>query len=187
MKEVLHRILVLFRKRKIAALLPNIGKDYTFGKRNTIIGGKNIFIGDCFSGNDELRIEAITCNQNETCSPEIRIGNNVSVGMYCHIACINRVIIQDGVLIGSKVLITDHMHGNIGEEMEKKPVDRRLFSKGSVIIEENVWIGDGVCVMPNVKIGKNSIIGANAVVTKNIPSNSVAVGIPAKVIRKISK
>lgn len=45
---------------------------------------------------------------------------------------------------------------------------RPLFSKGEVIIEDNVWIGEGVAVMPNVTIGKNSIIGANSVVTKSI-------------------
>ncbi|OHB58918.1 MAG: hypothetical protein A2Y12_17715 [Planctomycetes bacterium GWF2_42_9] len=59
-----------------------------------------------------------------------------------------------------------------------------LVNPGTVQIEDEVWLGEGVCVMPNVTIGKHSVIGSNAVVTKNIPPYSVAVGIPAKVIRQ---
>jgi acetyltransferase-like isoleucine patch superfamily enzyme len=54
-----------------------------------------------------------------------------------------------------------------------------------VIIEDNVWIGEGVAIMPNVTIGANSIIGANSVVTKDIPKNSVVAGNPASVIKNI--
>ena len=62
---------------------------------------------------------------------------------------------------------------------------RRLHSKGPIIIEDNVWIGENACILENVRIGKCSIIGANAVVTHDIPPYSVAVGVPAKVIKTI--
>ena len=65
------------------------------------------------------------------------------------------------------------------------PSLRKLYSKGPVIIEDNVWIGEGVAILPNVIIGENSIIGANAVVTKDIPRNSVVGGNPAKIIRTL--
>ncbi|MFK2395474.1 DapH/DapD/GlmU-related protein [Bacteroides fragilis] len=52
------------------------------------------------------------------------------------------------------------------------------------MIKKNAWLGEGVAVMPGVTIGENSVIGANAVVTKDIPDNSIAVGIPAKVIKQ---
>ena len=55
------------------------------------------------------------------------------------------------------------------------------------MIEENVWLGDGVCVLPGVTIGKGSIIGANAVVNKNIPAYCIAAGVPAKVIKKFDE
>ena len=58
----------------------------------------------------------------------------------------------------------------------------KLYSKGSVLIGENTWIGDNVVVLPGVKIGKNVIIGANAVVTKDISDNVTAVGVPARTI-----
>ena len=62
-----------------------------------------------------------------------------------------------------------------------------MSSKGETIIGNKVWLGDNVVVLSGVKIGNNSIIGANSVVTKDIPSFSIAVGSPAKVIKTISQ
>ena len=61
-----------------------------------------------------------------------------------------------------------------------------MVSKGPVIIEDNVWIGEGVCVLPNVTIGRNSIVGANSVVTKSFSENSVIAGNPAKLIKVLN-
>lgn len=85
--------------------------------------------------------------------------------------------------------ITDNSHGeNISiNELNISPHERNIFSKGTVIIGDNVWTGKNVCIMPNVKIGNGAIIGANSVVTHNIPPYSVAVGSPAKVIKTIEK
>jgi acetyltransferase-like isoleucine patch superfamily enzyme len=69
--------------------------------------------------------------------------------------------------------------------LELPPMSRPLVSKGAVIIKDNVWIGEGVAIMPGVTIGENSIIATNAVVTKDIPPNCVAAGVPAKVIKII--
>jgi acetyltransferase-like isoleucine patch superfamily enzyme len=82
------------------------------------------------------------------------------------------------------VFITDHYHGTTGaDDLAIPPLERKLFFKGPVVIEENVWIGEGVAIMPDVTIGKGSVIGANAVVTKSVPPLSVVAGAPAKVIR----
>ena len=61
-------------------------------------------------------------------------------------------------------------------------MNRKLYSKGPVIIGRNVWIGENVCILPNVSIGDGAIIGAGAVVTHNIPSYSISAGVPAKLI-----
>jgi acetyltransferase-like isoleucine patch superfamily enzyme len=91
------------------------------------------------------------------------------------------------VLLASKVFITDHYHGGIDSESIKIPPSTRIVqSKGPVIIEDNVWIGQGVAIMPDVTIGKNSIIGANAVVTKSFPPNSIIGGVPARLIKTIN-
>lgn len=65
------------------------------------------------------------------------------------------------------------------------PFQRLLETKGPVIIEDYTWIGEMVCIMPGVTIGKGSIIGANVVVTKNIPPYCVAVGTPAHIVKDL--
>ena len=85
-------------------------------------------------------------------------------------------------------MITDNAHGKPElESLNIAPLNRSLYSSGSVIIDDNVWIGEGAMIMPNVHIGKGSIIAANSVVTKDIPPYSIAAGIPAKVIRTMIK
>ena len=133
------------------------------------------------------RIECISQYAKEEYKPKLVFGNNVTLNYFCHIGCINEITIGDNVLMGSRVLITDHQHGLFNDEEKDIPwVERHLSSKGPVHIEDNVWLGENVCVMPNVTIGKGSVVGANAVVTHDIPPYSMAVGNPAKVIRTLS-
>lgn len=134
-----------------------------------------------------LRIEAFDHVRDYNVSKyKIEIGNGVTINWDCHIGAINHVKIGNGVLIGSRVLITDHQHGEItSDALRESPGRRKLWSKGPVVIKDNVWIGEGVCIMPGVTIGENSIIGANAVVTKDIPANCVAAGNPARIIKSL--
>ena len=118
--------------------------------------------------------------------PELSFGNNSSLGDYGHITCINKVSIGNNVRMGRKVFITDNAHGTSTKDLADVPPNYRpLFSKGPVIIEDNVWIGEMVCIMPGVTIGKCSIIGANAVVTKDVPPYSVVAGNPARILKTI--
>lgn len=90
-------------------------------------------------------------------------------------------------MFASRIYITDHHHGEPTAQMFKlSPRDRPLISKGQVIIKNNVWVGEGVAIMPNITIGENSIIATNAVVTKDVPANCVVAGVPAKVIKIIN-
>lgn len=121
-------------------------------------------------------------------SREIRltIGNNVQMNDYVHIGAISCVKIGNDVLIASKVFITDHNHGQYsGDDQDRPdslPIERKLFSK-PVVIEDKVWIGEFVSILPGVTIGQGSIIGTMSVVTKDIPPYSIAVGSPARVIK----
>lgn len=118
--------------------------------------------------------------------PEIVIGNHCSIGEYCHITAIKRITIGDGLLTGRFVYIGDNLHGGLSyEEAVIPPSRRNLRSKGEIQIGNNVWIGDKVSILGGVKIGDNVIIGAGSVVTHDIPSNSIAVGSPAKIIKEL--
>jgi acetyltransferase-like isoleucine patch superfamily enzyme len=154
----------------------------------SIIGGKYISIGKKTSISRYGVITAWSKYMNSQFTPEIIIGDNVSIGEYCHITAINKIIIGNGVLMGRWVTITDNSHGKTDMEYFLPPIKRELYSHGMIIIDDNVWIGDKVTILPNVHIGKNVIIGANTVVTKNIPPDSIACGVPAKIIKsKISE
>ena len=140
---------------------------------------------DCYLG-PNCRIEAWDSYNDKQFSPEIILGNDVRINSTCHIGAIRRVVIGDRCLLGSHVLIIDHSHGkNTVDELWLHPSDRDLYSKGEVIIGERVWICENAVILPGVHIGSGSVIGANAVVTKDIPENCVAAGNPAKVVREM--
>lgn len=126
-----------------------------------------------------------TC-PTDNCTPHMEIGDNISLGEYSHITCANKVVIGNGVLTGRFVLITDNSHGKpTKEEAHLAPLIRKIHSNGPVFIGDNVWIGDKATILPNVSIGKGSIIAANAVVTKDVPEFSVVAGVPARIIKTI--
>lgn len=121
--------------------------------------------------------------------PIIAIGSHVAIGDDCHITAVKQITIGDGCLLGKKVTITDNSHGeNLAiEEMMISPRKRIVYSKGPVVIGKNVWIGDKATICPNITIGDGAIIGANSVVTKDVPAFSIVVGSPARIIKQITK
>ena len=123
---------------------------------------------------------------DEHYEPEIIIGNHCSIGEFCHITAINKITIGDGLLTGRFVYIGDNAHGGLSwEEADTPPARRHLKSKGEIMIGQNVWIGDKVTILGGVTIGDNVIIGAGSIVTRDVPSNSMAAGMPARVIKTL--
>jgi acetyltransferase-like isoleucine patch superfamily enzyme len=153
-----------------------------------IRGAKKISVGDNVEIGVYARIDAITSYQKtgQRFNPDFRIGNNVVINANCHIGCINKVEIGEYTTIGARTYITDHTHGTVEfEDLKLPPRHRKLYSKGPVIIGKYVTIGEGCAIMPGVIIGDHAVIGANAVVTKDIPPYSVAAGNPAKVLKQV--
>ena len=163
------------------------GDDILIHSPAFIKGSRYITIGNNFSSLDSLRLECWDLFENKTFIPDLIIGNNVIMNRNVHIACINKVIIGNNVLFASNIFISDHKHGYIDKrDLGISPAKRLLITNGPVIIEDNVWIGENVAIMPNVRIGVGCIIGANSVVTKSFPANSFLAGVPAKLIKSLA-
>jgi lipopolysaccharide O-acetyltransferase len=91
------------------------------------------------------------------------------------------------VLIASGVFISDHNHGAYSGPSVSSPLvppAERPLQVLPVVIEDDVWIGEQVCILPGVRVGKGAIVGAGAIVTKSLPPYTIAVGAPAKVIKR---
>lgn len=151
-----------------------------------LLGGKYISLGNrVVIGRNAVLTAWDKYNEN-VYSPLITIGNDTSIGEDSHITVINKITIGNNVLMGKKITITDNSHGKIESNLlDLSPIARPLYSKGPVIIEDGVWIGDKVTILANVRIGKNSIIGANALITKDVPQNCVVGGVPARIIKQL--
>ncbi|RFM26662.1 DapH/DapD/GlmU-related protein [Deminuibacter soli] len=145
---------------------------------------KFIRIGKDFTTGYGCRIEVFP--RSEASGTCMAIGDNVQINDYVHISAVESLTIGNNVLIASKVFISDHNHGSYTLESSDSPLsipaNRPLPSK-PVRIEDNVWIGESVCVLPGVTIGAGCVIGALSVVTRSIPPYSIAVGSPAKVVK----
>ncbi len=166
---------------------------HTIGKRSTIYppltdfqGGQYISIGEYCTIGEYVELTAWDTYKGQTFTPEIRIGNGCTIRRGSHVSAINKIIIGNNLLTGPYVLITDHSHG-IGsvKEADIRPHNRPLYSKGPVIIGNNVWIGEKASVMPGVTIGDGAIIAANSVVTHDVPAYAIAAGCPAKVVKRM--
>ncbi|GGA63246.1 putative lipopolysaccharide biosynthesis O-acetyl transferase WbbJ [Flavobacterium palustre] len=144
-----------------------------------------IKIGRRFTAGFGCRIEAFPLDKNdEYC---ITIGDNVQINDYVHIGAVGNITIGNNVLMASKIYISDHNHGNYDDLISDHPMsipeERKAICK-PVVIGDNVWLGESVCILPGITIGEGCIVGALSVVTKSIPPYSIAAGNPAKVVKK---
>ncbi len=152
-----------------------------------VVGGKYISLGSYNFIDEHVRLEAYDNYLGETYTPKITTGEHVIFNMFCHIGCINEIRIGNRVTIAERVMIIDHDHGRTTfEHMQLPPRRRPLNSKGPVVIEDYVSVGENCVITSGVTIGHNSFIGANAVVTKSVPPYSVVVGNPARVVKTVT-
>jgi lipopolysaccharide O-acetyltransferase len=158
-------------------------KKIRIGPRAHLRGLSSVSMGEGFTAGDGLWLEAIMRHNEQNFTPRIVIGKHVRVSHSVHIAATNLVEIGDHVLMGSKVMITDHNHGQYSREHsspDTAPALRLLDHDRRVFIGRNVWLGDGVVVTPGATIGDGCVIGANSVVVGRIPPFTIAAGAPAR-------
>jgi acetyltransferase-like isoleucine patch superfamily enzyme len=143
---------------------------------------KTVYIGDNVCINPGGWIQTIRKYAYNRFDSELKIGDGTYIGHRCHVIACGKMIIGKDVTIADNVYITDNLHGF--DDMSCGVMPQPLKVPGPVVIEDEVWLGERVCVMPNVTIGKHSVIGANSVVTKDIPPYCIAVGVPARIIKQ---
>jgi len=193
-KEVLT-ILVLKLPRKLFSLPSRVKWWALFRNRRVTIAGpsriagfQNIHIMGSFNAGKNLWLEAISKFAGEDYTPTIEIGDGFICSEFVHIGAISRIVIGTDVLIGSKTLITDHTHGKYTGDDQSSPLtppyERPLYSKGAVCIGDRVFIGDNCVIMPGVNIGMGAVVGANSIVTSDVPTNTMVMGAPARPVKQ---
>jgi acetyltransferase-like isoleucine patch superfamily enzyme len=110
----------------------------------------------------------------------VEIGAKTVIGQECTISAYRRVRIGEQCVIADRAMFIDFDHGVV--EVERS-IRKQGIYKRDVEVGSNVWIGYGACILRGVRVGDNSIVGTNSVVTKDVPANAVVAGIPARVIR----
>jgi acetyltransferase-like isoleucine patch superfamily enzyme len=108
-----------------------------------------------------------------------KIGKNVFINFDCVFLDLGGITIEDNVLIAPKVSLLSEGH-------PVSPQNRQSLVPGHIHIKKNAWIGAGATILPGVTIGENAIVAAGAVVSKDVPANTIVGGIPAKIIKEIN-
>jgi acetyltransferase-like isoleucine patch superfamily enzyme len=142
------------------------GLELKIEPRGRIRFGRFVWIGDGTK---------IRCHEGE-----VEVGGKTVMGQECTISAYQRVRIGEECVIADRAMFIDFDHGIVEVE---RPIRLQGIYKRDVEVGNNVWIGYGACILRGVSVGDNSVIGTNAVVTKDVPANAVVGGIPARIIR----
>lgn len=166
-------------------LVRSVGRGVRISHSTEISGGRFIEIGNgvgigrrCWllvQGADSRKADA---------GPAIIVGAGTQVGEGCTFSAASHIRVGCNVLFGARVWVTDHNH--VYTDIEKPILAQGWTSQGYVDIEDNCWLGTGAVIIGSrtVKVGKGSVVGANSVVTSDVPAHSVVAGNPARVIRQ---
>lgn len=188
---------LVLRQRLYPLLLGRSGRNVVFGTNVVLRHPHKIFIGDNVVVDDNCLLDAKgESNKGITIGSGVFIGrssilhckngdivihDNVNIGFNCDIASSNHIEIGEKVLVAAYAYIVGGGHGFARADVPV--VDQKRVAQG-IKIEANAWVGAGATVLDGVTVGRNTIIGAGAVVTGDLPANSLAAGMPARVLRE---
>jgi acetyltransferase-like isoleucine patch superfamily enzyme len=155
-----------WRWRTDGPLFLGSGLELRIARRGRVEFGRFVWIGHGTK---------IRCHQGV-----VEIGPKTVLGQECTISAYRRVRIGEQCVIADRAMFIDFDHGVVEVE---RPIREQGIYMRDVEVGSNVWIGYGACILRGVRVGDNSIIGSNSVVTRDVPANAVVGGIPARVIR----
>lgn len=186
----LHAKVHAFEDRERAPQLGAVGPGSVVAMPTYLLNPGRLYVGRDTYIHPYCRLEVITANPHLD-GPElpgtdarIEIGDRVVINSFAHLGAMARIVLEDDVGIASGVCIEDHHYEYEGASAER-PLKKQPFRVAEVVIESGAMIGEHAVILPGVRIGKNSWVGANAVVTEDVPPYSIVAGVPAKVIRKM--
>lgn len=180
----MRKLLLVFRylNHKLFSKFSYLGWKVIFEKNVILRGTKYIKIGNHVNFDANSVIYVVKDHKYDVKKPCLIIEDEVGVGIGAVILTANSIHIKKGVMVGPHTVIADYDHRY--QDTSTPIKNQGLVNIKPIVIEEGVWIGANVTVCSGVRIGKNSVIGANSVVKSDIPDYSVAVGVPASVIKK---
>jgi acetyltransferase-like isoleucine patch superfamily enzyme len=152
-----------------------VSPPFRFSGLHQISLGENVMVHrDCW-------IQVVPRHANDKAA-RLVIKSHAGIGMGAHISAADEIVIEQYVLLGRNVYISDHAHAyeNITLPISQQGINRIA----PVTIGRETWLGENVVVLPGVTIGKHCVIGANSVVNSSVPDFSVAVGAPARVVKQ---
>ena len=185
-KHVLGELLrVLYYTPIFKARLANKPKQlFLYGGLPAVIGSFDFIMGD------KVRLAAKTTISGRTVmgsNPKLVVGNNVGIGWGTSISVGRNIVIGENARIAGDCYLAGYPGHPINAKDRALGLPDTEAQVGDIILGDDVWLGTGVKVMPNVTIGKGTIVGAGSVVTKDLPANVLAGGCPAKVIRSLEE
>ena len=156
----------------------HLGQDTSLPDGLALLGPQFMEIGDRVLIGRQARLEAI----GEDNGVKLKIGTRSRIGPYAHLGAAQSLVIGERVGIASGVLIIDHDHDF--RDPQKGYYGTGYLLASPVVIKDGAWLGERAIVLKGVTIDEGAIVGAGALVNRDIPAYSIAVGVPAKVVRR---
>lgn len=156
----------------------NIGRKSKVIRPMRILGEKYMYLGDNVLILNNARMEVVRYFGKKKLNGTLKIGNGTSIEQNCHIIAADELVIGEDCMFSADVYISDCEHQYA---KGKRIAEQELIVKKTEI-GNGVFVGIGAKIMPGVKLGDNCVIGANAVVTHDVPEGMIVAGVPARII-----